>query len=134
LIDTNVISEWFKPRPNAGVVRWLEEVDEDPVFFSVISLAEIRFGVERLDPGRRGARPDQWLREELPTRFDGRIVSVDERVADACGWLLARARRAGRGLGAMDALIAATCQACDLVLATRNLVEQLGIELNAPFS
>jgi hypothetical protein len=111
-------------------------VDEDRVFLSVVSLAEIRFGIERLAPGRRRARLDRWLREELPLRFEGRTVPVDEEVADACGRLLARARQAGRGLGAMDALIAATCLACDLVLATRNLVdfETLGIELHAPFS
>ena len=134
LIDTNIISEWVKPRPDAGVVRWLAEVDEDRVFLSVVSLAEIRFGVERLAPGRRRARLDQWLREELPTRFEGRILPVDGTVADACGRLLARARRAGRGLGAMDALIGATCLACDLVLATRNLAdfEELGIDLHAP--
>ena len=51
LIDTNIISEWVKPRPDTAVVRWLEEVGEDRVFLSVVSLAEIRFGVERLAPG-----------------------------------------------------------------------------------
>jgi hypothetical protein len=51
---------------------------------------------------------DLWLREELPARFEGRIVPVDEQVANACSRLLARARHAGRGLGPMDALIAAT--------------------------
>jgi len=103
-------------------------------FLSVISLAEIRFGVERLAPGRRRSRLDQWLREALPTRFEGRIVPVDQEVADACGRLLAQARRAGRGLEAMDALIAASCAARDLVLATRNVadLEDLGIELHAP--
>ena len=85
-------------------------------------------------PGRRRIRLDLWLREELPERFEGRVVPVDERIADACGRLLARARQAGRGLGALDALIAATCLACDLVLATRNLVDfdGLGVELFAP--
>jgi predicted nucleic acid-binding protein len=134
LIDTNIVSEWVKPRPDAGIVSWLDEVDEDRVFPSVVSLAEIRFGIERLAPGRRRNRLDRWLREELPERFEGRIVLVDGQVADACGRLLARARQAGRGLGAMDALIAATCQACDLVLATRNLgdFDGLGVELFAP--
>jgi toxin FitB len=134
LIDTNIVSEWVKPRPDAGIVSWLDEVDEDRVFLSVVSLAEIRFGIERLAPGRRRNRLDRWLREELPERFEGRIVLVDGQVADACGRLLARARQAGRGLGAMDALIAATCQACDLVLATRNLgdFDGLGVELFAP--
>jgi toxin FitB len=134
LIDTNIVSEWVKPRPDAGIVSWLDEVDEDRVFLSVVSLAEIRFGIERRAPGRRRNRLDRWLREELPERFEGRIVLVDGQVADACGRLLARARQAGRGLGAMDALIAATCQACDLVLATRNLgdFDGLGVELFAP--
>ena len=134
LIDTKIVSEWFKPRPDAGIVTWLDEADEDRIFLSVVSLAEIRFGVERLAPGRRRNRLDRWLREELSERFEGRIVPVDRRVADACGRLLARARRAGRGLGAMEALIAATCLASDLVLATRNLgdFEELGVELFTP--
>lgn len=136
LIDTNIISEWVRPRPDPAVVRWLEEVDEERVFLSVVSLAEIRFGIERLAPGRRRTRLDQWLREELPIRFEGRIVAVDEDVADACGRLMARARSAGRGLGAMDALIAATSLSCDLVLATRNRAdfEALGIGLHAAFN
>ncbi|MGH6680482.1 MAG: PIN domain-containing protein [Bradyrhizobium sp.] len=80
----------------------------------------MRFGVERLAPGRRRTRLDQWLREELPARFEARILPVDEEVPDACGRLLAQAQQAGRSLGAMDALIAATCLARDLALATRN--------------
>ena len=110
------------------------KIDEDRAFLSVISLAEIRFGVERLAPGRGRNRLDVWLREDLPTRFEGRILPVNQEVADACGRLLAQARKTGRGLGAMDALIAATCEARDLVLATRNLAEfqDLGIELRAP--
>ena len=134
LLDTNIISEWVRPRPDSAVVRWLEEVDEDRVFLSVVTLAEIRFGVERLASGRRRTRLDLWLREELPARFDGRIVPVDAIVADACGRLLARARQAGRGLGAMDALIAASCLACDLVLTTRNIgdFKGLGVDIHTP--
>jgi toxin FitB len=136
LLDTNIISEWVKPRPDPGVAGWLEEVDEDRVFLSVVTLAEIRYGIERLAPGRRRTQLDNWLREELPSRFESRILPVDVAIADACGCLLALARRAGRGLGAMDALIAATCLASDLVLATRNLgvFAELGIELHSPFS
>ena len=134
LIDTNVVSEWVKPRPDTAVVNWLDEADEDRIYLSVVSLAEIRFGVERLAPGRRRTRLDQWLRDELPARFEGRIVPVDEQVADACGRLFAQARQAGRGLGAMHALIAATCIACDFVLTTRNIrdFDELGVELFAP--
>jgi predicted nucleic acid-binding protein len=113
---------------------WCAGSNEDRIFLSVVSLAEIRCGVERLAPGRRHTRLDTWLREELPARFERRIVPVDGEVADACGHLLARARQAGRGLGAMDALIAAPCLARDLVLATRNLADfdGLGMALHAP--
>jgi toxin FitB len=74
---------------------------------------------------------DQWLREQLPERFEGRIVPED---GDACGRLLARARQASRRLGATAALIAAACLACDLALATTYLgdFEELGVELFAP--
>ena len=51
LLDTNVVSEWMKPRPNAGVVAWLADVDEDRVFLSVITLTELRYGIERMPPG-----------------------------------------------------------------------------------
>jgi len=127
LIDTNVVSEWVKPRPDAGVVSWLDETDEDRIFLSVVSLAKIRLGIERLAPGRRRSRLDRWLREELPE-------CCERRIADACGRFLARARQAGRGLGAMDALIAATCRVCELLLTTRNIggFDWLGIELFAP--
>ena len=53
LLDTNVVSEWLKPRPDAGIVAWLAGADEDRVFLSVMTLAELRFGIERLAAGRR---------------------------------------------------------------------------------
>src|SRR3546814_4808101 len=83
LLDTNVVSEWVKPQPNAGVIAWLAEVDEDRVFMSVVTLAEIRHGIERLPAGARRKRLDTWLRDELPLRFEGRVLSVDEAVADS---------------------------------------------------
>jgi predicted nucleic acid-binding protein len=57
LLDTNVISEWMKPAPNPNVTRWLDEVNDGQVFLSVASLAEIRHGVELMDPGGRRDRP-----------------------------------------------------------------------------
>jgi len=92
----------------------------------------------RFPPAGQGLEAVQVLSfahgDEDVTGFEGRIVPKDGKVADACGRLLARARQAGRGLGAMDALIAATCLACDLVLATRNLADfdGLGIAFHAP--
>lgn len=58
LLDTNVVSEWTEPRPNAGLVGWLAQVDEDEVFLSVVTFAELRHGIERLAAGARRRRLD----------------------------------------------------------------------------
>ena len=123
LLDTNVVSEWTKPRPNAGVVQWLAEVDEDEVFLSVVTFAELRHGIERLPPGARRRRLDEWLRHDLPVRFEARIVGVDGAIADEWGRLVARREARGRPISAMDALIAATVQVHDLTLVTRNTAD-----------
>ena len=120
LLDTNVVSEWVKAHPNAGVVAWLAEADEDRVFLSVVTLAELRHGIERLAAGRRRNRLDEWLRDELPLRFTGRVLAIDSAVADAWGKMVARSEAAGRPIGAMDAFIAATAQVHGLTLITRN--------------
>ena len=87
LLDTNVVSEWVKPRPNANVVRWLAETDEDRVFLSVITFAEIRLGVEEIVAGWRRDGLTRWLQVELPARFEGRILGVDLAVAEGWGRL-----------------------------------------------
>ncbi|HEX2581678.1 MAG TPA: type II toxin-antitoxin system VapC family toxin [Dongiaceae bacterium] len=121
LIDTNVVSEWVKPRPNEGVVRWLAETDEDRIFLSTVTLAELRYGVERLAAGARRKRLDEWLRDELPLRFEGRVLAVDEKVAEAWGRVVARREAAGRPLAIMDAFLAATAEAHGLTVVTRNV-------------
>ena len=120
LIDTNVISEWVKPHPDIGVVSWLAEVDEDRVFISVVSLAELRHGIERMAAGRRRDRLDEWLRDELPLRFEGRLLPIEGTVADAWGRIVARSEAMGRPMGVMDAFIAATAEVHALTLVTRN--------------
>lgn len=120
LLDTNVVSEWVRPRPNAGVVAWLAQVDEDRVFISVITLAELRYGIERLAAGNRRKRLDQWLRNELPPRFEGRVLPVDQAIADVWGKVVARSEAAGRPISVTDAFIAATVEVHNLTLVTRN--------------
>ena len=121
LLDTNVVSEWVKSRPNRSVVAWLTAVDEDQVFISVVTLAELRYGIERMAPSRRRNRLAQWLRDDLPLRFDGRVLSIDPLVAEAWGKVVARSEAAGRPIGAMDAFIAATAEVHGLTLVTRNV-------------
>lgn len=123
LLDTNVVSEWTKPRPNAGVVAWLAQVDEDDAFLSVVTFAELRRGIERLPMGTRRQRLDEWLRGDLPLRFEARIIGVDGAIADEWGRMVARREARGRKLHSMDALIAATAQVHGLTLVTRNTAD-----------
>jgi toxin FitB len=120
LLDTNVLSEPMKERPNSGVLSWLSQANEDEVFVSVVTITELRYGVERLATGKRRERLDGWLRNDLIARFAGRILPVDLRIADACGGLMARSESMGRPLKARDAFIAATAEVHGLILVTRN--------------
>jgi len=120
LLDTNVISEPMRARPNAGVLAWLAEVDEDSVFLSVVTITELRYGIERLAAGRRRDHLDAWLRKDLGSRFEGRILPVDLEIADACGRLVARSESMGRPIEPRDAFIAATAEVHSLTLVTRN--------------
>lgn len=102
-------------------MRWTESVDEDSVFLSVISLAELRYGIDRMPSGKRQRRLEEWLRYELTLRFEGRILPVDPSVADACGRIVCRAEALGRPIEAMDAFLAATAEVRRLTLVTRNI-------------
>lgn len=123
LLDTNVVSEWTKPRPNPGVVEWLAEVNEDEIFLSVVTFAELRHGIERLAPSARRRRLDEWLSNDLPLRFEARIIGVDGAIADEWGRWVARREVRGAPIHAMDALIAATAQVHGLTLVTRNAAD-----------
>ena len=120
LLDTNVVSEWTKPRPDRGVEAFLAHADEGELLLSVITLAELRHGVDRLVPGRRRTALNDWLLTDLPARFAGRLLGIDAVTADAWGRLIARRERAGRPMGAMDGWIAATAEVHGLVLVTRD--------------
>ncbi len=135
LLDTSVLSEVQRPSPNAEVLAWLDAVDEDRVFSSVTSIAELRRGVALLDPGRRRAALTAWLRDDLPARFAGRILPIDYAIAESCGDLMAESRRTGTALSAMDAFFAATGLAKKLTLVTRKLEEfaPFGVPLLDPW-
>ena len=120
LLDTNVLSEPMKARPNAGLLAWLAEADEESVFISVVTITELRYGIERLATGRGRDRLDGWLRKDLRARFEGRILPVDLEIADTCGRLVARSESLGRPIEPRDAFIAATAEVHALTLVTRN--------------
>jgi len=118
LLDTNVLSELRRKTPNAGVVEWFARRPASTLFLSVLTLGELRKGVEGMaDADRRTALLD-WLEAELPIFFTGRILSVDVQVADRWGRLMAAAKRP---VPAIDSLLAATAAHHGLSLVTRNV-------------
>jgi toxin FitB len=125
LLDTNVISEVVRPKPDPRVVRWLGETPDAALHLSVLSLGEIRSGVEDLADDRRKEKLRVWLEQDLPGWFEERLLPVDAAVADRWGRLLAAA---SRPLPAIDSLLAATAQTHGLRLATRNTKDFAGIE------
>jgi toxin FitB len=121
LLDTNAISEPARPRPDSGVLAWLAAADEDSVFLSAITIAELRHGIQRLTDGKKRTLLDAWLQRDLRVRFRGRILAIDYEVADACGRILALSESKGRRMEVRDAYIAACAEVHGLTLVTRNV-------------
>ncbi|NED99406.1 type II toxin-antitoxin system VapC family toxin [Phytoactinopolyspora halotolerans] len=136
LLDTNVVSEWLKPQPDPGLVSWTHTVDEDRTYLSVVTIGELREGMERMPPGRRRERHTEWLDDDLLVRFEGRVLPVDVEVADAWGRMMARTKKVGRCVEVVDALIAATAEAHRLEVVTRNVAHfsATGVKICNPWS
>lgn len=135
LLDTNVVSELVASRPNANVVDWLDAVDAEQVFLSVITVGELKGGIERLPDSRRRRRLINWLNGDLLVRFGDRVLPIDTQVALAWGTLVAETRAAGTPIPAIDSLLAATAAVYGLTLVTRNVgdFEATGIPLLNPW-
>jgi len=130
LIDTNVISELRRKQPDPNVVAWVAARSTQSLFVSVLTLGEIRKGIETLDNSADAARRQalsDWLEVDLPMFFMGRILSVDLPVTQRWGHSQAQARRP---LPAIDSLLAATALQHNLSLVTRNVRDFAGMGLN----
>lgn len=130
LLDTNCISEFVSPQPERRVLDWLDATDERLLFLSVLTLGEIRKGVEASAPGKRRTRLESWLEVELPVRFAGRVLSINRAVAERWGSLAALGKRRGRPLAVIDGLLAATALEHDLALVSRNVGDFAGTGLS----
>lgn len=135
LLDTDVLSEVRRPAPSPKVLAWLDTIDEDRAFISVASIAELRRGIALLDDGRRRAALAAWLAHDLPARFAGRILPIDQAVAERWGDLMAQSRSTGVALSVMDGFFAASALASNLTLVTRNVKDfaAFGIPLHNPW-
>lgn len=123
LLDTVVLCEPTKRRPDAGVVQWIETTDPAAKFISILTIAEIRRGIAlkaKREPNA-AAKLALWL-DAQRMLFADRVLPIDDAVADA--W---SAIGSGRTVPVMDSLIAATAAAHDLTLVTRNLRDFAGL-------
>ncbi len=120
LIDTNCISESTRPQPDSEVASWFRKVDDSLIHISVLTLGEIRKGIVRLAAGRRRTQLEHWLDGQLRQRFDGRILTVTDSVAERWGSLAGQALLQGRTLPVIDGLLAATALEHSLTIISRN--------------
>jgi predicted nucleic acid-binding protein len=131
LLDTNVLSETRRRAPDQNVLAWLDRADPGELFVSVLSIGEIRKGIEsrRHRDARAAAALDHWLRG-LETLFADRLVPIDVEVAETWGELAAR-----ETLPVIDAAIAATAKARGLTVVSRNVrdIARTGVEVVNPW-
>jgi tRNA(fMet)-specific endonuclease VapC len=120
LLDTNVISELVAKHPNRRVLEWIDALDANHVFLSVITIGELRKGIEKLPNSTRKDALDDWLTTDLVLRFSGRILPLDIDVMLTWGQLTGQLERIGRPLPAIDSLIAALALHHGYTLVTRN--------------
>src|SRR5947208_16207406 len=135
LVDTNVISDSSRPRPEPSVRRWYSAQRPTDLFICAPVLAELRYGVERLPEGKRRTHFEAWLRGIENEGFSDRILPFDRRAAHEFGRILHRRTSGGRQIKTMDALIASIAIAENATLATRDVADfaDLGIEIVNPF-
>jgi predicted nucleic acid-binding protein len=121
LLDTNVVSELIKPSPDARVAAWIRATEETDLHLSVLTFAEIRYGIEKLPQGTRRERLRRWMDTDLADRFEGRILGVDRTIAELWGVIMARGFAVSVRLPVMDTLLAATAEHHGMTMVTRNI-------------
>jgi hypothetical protein len=136
LLDTNVVSELVRPRPEARVIAWLTSVPEDRAFISVLTLAEIDQGVEALPAGDERRLRYQHFLDRVEAQFAGRVLALDDETVRLWGAISGRYRRTFGGRApVIDAMLAATAARRRLHLATRNVgdLRKLGVSAFDPW-
>jgi predicted nucleic acid-binding protein len=135
LLDTCVISELVAKRPNQKVIDWIDQLDPDSVYLSVITIGEIRKGIEKLPDSPRKATLQAWLTDELLVRFNGRILPIDIAVILVWGQLIGRLELKGKKMAAIDSLIAASAlhNKCELVTRNEDDFKHAGVKIVNPW-
>jgi len=126
LLDTCVVSELVRPAPIQNLVDWVNRQQEERLFMSVLTLGELRKGINRLTGGARRVRLEEWLDSDLRLRFAGRWLPVDEEIAECWGLITANVASQGLALPVIDGLIAATALIHGMTVVTRNASDMQG--------
>lgn len=136
VLDTNVVSELMRRRPDAAVLAWADAEDPRTLAITAVTTAELLHGVARLPHGARMHKLAAAVHGLLLEDFEGRVLSFDAPSALHYGELVAARERAGRPIGVADAQIAAICRHHGALLATRNVrdFEATGVELLDPWA
>jgi len=129
LLDTCVVSELVRPAPLPSLVDWINNQPEERLFMSVLTLGELRKGIDRLPEGAKRTRLEIWLDSDLRIRFAGRWLPVDEEVAERWGLIAANAANKGLSLPVIDGLIAATALTHGMTVVTRNSADMAGTDV-----
>ena len=127
LLDTNIPSEMTRLNPQPSVSGWLDDADDNQLYFSVVSLGEVLKGVTPLSESKRRSELQQWLDETLRPWFEGRILPVNQPIAERWGVLAGQCQLRGRPLKVIDGFIAATAVEHDLTVVTRNVKDFAGL-------
>src|SRR5437762_2258676 len=101
LLDTNVISELVVKQPNERIVDWIDALPSDQIYLSVITIGEIRKGIEKLPESKRKADLKVWLRDDIPARFSGRVLDIDVPTMLTWGEMIGQLEQLGRPLSAV---------------------------------
>ena len=135
LLDTCVLSEFTRRQPDKRVIHWLDSIEEEKLFISVITVGEIQRGIERLPDSHRKTELLVWMNNELLNRFAERIIAIDAPTMFMWGSLTARLEAAGQPMGVMDSLIVASALQNNLIVATRNVTDFLpcGVQVINPW-
>ena len=135
LLNTCVLSEFTRRQPNQSVIDWLDSIEEEKLFISVITVGEIQRGIERLPDSHRKTELLVWMNNGLLQRFAARMVVIDTPTMFMWGSLTARMEAAGQPMTVMDSLIAASAMQNNLILATRNVSDFLpsGVQVINPW-
>jgi toxin FitB len=135
LLDTNVISEPWKPEPDARVLAWIDAQAIETLYLSAITVAELRFGIAAMPDGRKKAILHDRLEREVLPLFSGHVLPFDLDATGAYAALMAQAKALGRAIGKADGYIAATAATHGLMVATRDKspFEAAGLKIIDPW-